>query len=304
MKIINWLEKNCTSLKDKTIVITGTTGGIGNEVLKHLAFLNATVVAGVRNTERAKTMLEEIKKVYPNFNATILKIDLHSVQSIKSFANEVNNLFPDGIDALINNAGVYAQQTEILESGYEKHFFVNCIAPALLSKLLTQALSKKQNSKIVFVSSISVFFTNVNPDDINSLKIKNKTKIYARSKRWLTYYAKQLALENKNSNINISIVHPGITASSLFMPKHNGIRKVLYPVLNFMMKLIFPHSKKASLSEVFALTLTTQPDDWVGPTKFFNIYGFPKIKKLKLSPEKEKIQLLCFETINKIINNI
>ena len=304
MKINNWLKKHCSSVAGKTIVITGTTGGIGNEVLKHLAFLNATVIAGVRNTERAKTMLEEIKKDYPHFNATVLKIDLHSVQSIKSFADEVNKLCPNGIDALINNAGVYAQQTEILESGYEKHFFVNCIAPALLSKLLTQALSKKQNAKILFVSSISVFFTKVNPDDINSLKVKNKTKIYARSKRWLTYYAKQLAKENQNSNINISIVHPGITASSLFMPKHNGIRKVFYPVLNFMMKLVFPHSKKASLSEVFALTLTTKPDDWVGPTKVFNIYGFPKLKTLKLKPEKEKIQLLCYNTIDEIINNI
>lgn len=304
MNIKKWLTENCSGLYGKTIVITGTTGGIGNATLHHFAQLGAKVITGVRNTARAEEQYNEIKKFYPDFELTILKVDLQSVESIKTFANKITKLSPNGIDALINNAGVYAQQKEILESGFEKHFFVNCIAPALLSKLLLPTLSKKQNSKILFVSSISIFFTKINLEDINSLSVKNKTKVYARSKKWLTFYARSLAKKLEDTNVNLSIVHPGITASSLFLPKHKGFRKTFYPVLNFFMKLVFPSVSKASLSEIFALTTKTQPTEWVGPTKFFNIYGKPRTKTLKIKNETKKIEDLCYEQIDKIIINL
>lgn len=303
MNINKWLKNNCSSLSGKTIVITGTTGGIGSSVLKHLAFLGANVITGVRNTERAKVQYEKLKKQYPNFKLKILKLDLCDTASISTFANEVSKICGNGIDALINNAGVYAQNIEILKCGYEKHFFVNCLAPILLTKKLFPLLEKKQ-SKIVFVSSISIFFTHIDLNDIDSRLVKNKTKIYASSKKWLTLYAEKLSKELSSTSVSVAIVHPGVTSSSLFAPKYKTIKKIFYPTLKFLMRLIFPSTDKASLSEVYALYTNTLPNEWIGPTVFFNIYGRPKKKILKLAQNDTENQNTCYETINNIINNI
>lgn len=304
MKINKWLEKNCSTFENKTVVITGTTGGLGHATIKHLAFLKAKVIAGVRNTKRAEEQYEEIKKVFPSFDMTILNVDLTDEASIKSFAEQIIKITPDGIDALINNAGVYAQKSELLKSGFEKHFFVNTIAPVLLSKLLINHLSKKDSSRIIFLSSISIFFTKVNLEDIDSQKIKNKTRIYANSKRLLTYYAMQFAKDVEEKNIKIVIAHPGISASSLFKPQHKGIRRLIFPVQKILMQIVFPSLEKASLCEVFAICSKNENNQWIGPTKIFNIYGFPKPKKLKLKPERLNIENETHNTINSIINSL
>lgn len=303
MNYHKWLKNNCSSLSGKTVVITGTTGGIGNSVLKHLAFLEANVITGVRNIERAKVQYEKLKVKFPNFKLTILKLDLCDTASISNFANEVTKICGSGIDALIHNAGVYAQNIEILNCGYEKHFFVNCLAPVLLSKKLLPLLEKRQ-SKIVFVSSISIFFAHIDINDIDSRLVKNKTKIYASSKKWLTLYAEKLSKELSCTSVSVSIVHPGVTSSSLFAPKYKTIKKLFYPALKFLMRLVFPSTNKASLSEVYALCIKTEAHEWIGPTKFFSIYGKPKKKILKLAQNDTENQNACYETINKIINKI
>ena len=62
MNCKKWLLKNCYELQNKTVVITGTTSGIGLESLKHLCTLNANIIVGVRNTELAETQKEELLK--------------------------------------------------------------------------------------------------------------------------------------------------------------------------------------------------------------------------------------------------
>ena len=149
MSCKKWLIKNCHELKDKIVVITGTTSGIGFESLKHLCHLNAKIIAGVRNTNLAETQKESLLKIYPNANIVIYHLDLADVSSIKLFAENILKNHPNGIDALINNAGIFSRPRQILKYGYEQHFFINTIAPIILTNLLLPALEKNKNSNIV-----------------------------------------------------------------------------------------------------------------------------------------------------------
>lgn len=305
MKMKKWIKKRKNILKEKTIVITGTTSGIGFETLKILTESNATIIVGVRNISLANEQKQTLLKTNPSAKIEVLKLDLTNTQNIKSFAETVQQKFPNGIDALINNAGIFARPKNVLANGIEEHFFVNTIAPIFLSNLLLSSLEKRNNSKIIFLSSISIKKSKINFNDID-LKTETKNiKTYANSKLWLTLYAQTLKhnLETNNSKTSISIVQPGITASSLLSNKNGTLSKGLYKFVNFGMKLIFHSTKKASLSTIESICNKTQQNTWIGPC-IFGIWGLPKHTKLKLKSNNQETIQYVQKTLNFLINNM
>lgn len=294
MSLNNWLKKNTTSLKHKNIVITGTTNGLGLETLKLLARLEASVIVGVRNTARAEEQKREILKNHPLAEITILKIDLSDARSIKDFANRVNFLCSFGIDALINNAGVFSNSKEVLSNGHERHFFTNFVAPIYLSKTLLPLLEMKPNSKIIFLSSISKNFTKINFDDFEFKNNKKDIAAYANSKRLLTYAAMKLKEESKDVHVNI--VHPGVSPTALFS---NSSFKIFSPLL----KLMFPSAKKACLNEVAGLFFETKQNEWIGP-RVFNIWGKPKKTKNKIKNFNQSEFDKCHEKTTEILTEL
>ena len=303
--IKSWKNKNLKSFADKTIVITGATNGLGLEALKHLCSLDANVIVGVRNTERASLQAKEILALHPNANITIFKLDLTNLDSILEFAENVKSTCPKGFDALINNAGIYAQEEEILEYGYEKHFFTNTLAPIILSKSLLPVLEKQPDSKIIFVSSVSFNFTKINFNDIDFTHQKSKMNLYANTKRWLTFYALEMAntLREKGSNTSVVICHPGVSGTTLMSPKKNKFLRVCFKPVQALMNLILLPPKKASLTEVASVIAKTDNFEWISPSTF-NIWGYPKKTRLKIKHFKPLEIKECYEKIEEILANL
>lgn len=303
MNTKKWIETNAKNISGKTIVLTGATSGIGYESLCHLASMSAKVIVGVRNTKKSTKQIAKLKTKFPGFDAIVLKLDLTQKESILSFSKNIKTLFPNGIDALINNAGIFANPKEILNCDIEKHFFVNCIAPIYLSLALLPLLEKRKNSKLVFVSSVSIKNKLVNPTSIDLRNEKSDIKTYANSKLWLTAYAQELKtkLKYKNSNVDVNICHPGITASSLMNPSHGKFGTILSKVCNVGMKCIFPKTKTASLNEIASLVCVSPSGNWICPSGAFEVYGKPKPKKFYLKNINTKE---IYEKINKIIKNL
>ena len=161
---------------------------------------------GVRNTARAAFQVEEILKKFPFAKIQVFKLDLTNIDSILNFAKEIKTYFCAGFDALINNAGIFAQPKEVLSSGYEKHFFTNTIAPIILTKELLPLLQKQPDSKVVFLGSISFNKSKTNFSSIDKLAEKNNIVTYANSKRWLTFYAIELAQKLKEEGKFYSVI--------------------------------------------------------------------------------------------------
>ena len=183
--MIKKLIKNKT-LCEKTVLITGTTSGIGLACVKHLANLGATIIACSRNTNLAISQLNSIKTKHPDLKFSVYQLDLQNLETIKTLFKDLKKDYPNGIDYIINNAGIFARPKKKTDQGYEQHFFTNCLAPIYLTKKLQPLL--KENSKVVFVSSISIKNAQINFEEIDLYSVKNNIKVYANSKLWLTNY--------------------------------------------------------------------------------------------------------------------
>lgn len=305
MNINKWVKQNFNELKDKIIVVTGTTNGLGKNLLEHLALVNAEVVCGVRNTIASDLQIAELKNKYPKFNATSIELDLTNIDSIKAFVSKVENLYPNGVYALVLNAGIFAQKKEKLASNFEKHFFVNTISSCYLANAFIKLLNKQINSRLVFVSSISFKSAKINLGEPDKFSESNSIKTYANSKRWLTFYATELKRKLKVShpNICVNICHPGISATTLMSPSRGRFNKFTSSILTGGMKLLFPSSQHASLSELFALTHQTDNEQWIGPS-FLNVYGKPKAQKLKIKFKEPDICEKCYNAINKTLKTL
>lgn len=305
MKISKFIKNHYKSLSEKVIVITGTTSGIGYETEKILVQLDATIVCGVRNFSLAEENKKKFLLEYPNAKITNLALDLTDEISITEFANNIKKMFPKGIFALINNAGIFARKKEFLLCKLEQHFFVNTVAPIILTNKLLPLLEKTKNSKLVFVSSLSIKNKKIDLLDPDKKNENNNIKIYANSKLWLTLYAMQLKkiLKDSNSNVHVNIIHPGISSTSLMDPKNGRFSKTTFKFLSAGMKLVFPKKQSACLSEVSALFDSTKSYEWISP-RFFEIWWKPCSQIMKFSRKMKDFAPRCYIILNDIVKNV
>ncbi len=305
MKISKYIEKHYKLLTNKVVVITGTTSGIGYETEKNLVRLGATIVCGVKNYTLAEENKKKFLLEFPEAKITNIFLDLTDEISISEFADSVKKMFPTGIFALINNAGIFARKKEFLLCKLEQHFFVNAVAPVILTKKLLTLLEKTEQSKLIFVSSISIKNKKIDLFDPDRKNENNTIKIYANAKLWLTLYAMQLKkiLKDSKSNVNVNIVNPGITSTSLMDPKNGRISSATFKFCSAGMKLIFPKKQNACLSEVSALFENTRIGEWISP-RIFEIWGKPCHQIMKFSNKMKDLAPRSYIILNDIIKNV
>ncbi len=270
-----------------TIAITGSTGGIGKEIAFELAKLGKNLIFVDRNINKIKKLKADILKIYPNVKINYVLNDLSDINSVK---NTFEELIKIDFDAIILNAGVYNLPTEKLNSGYNNIFQINFLSQYYLAKKLIEA---KKVKKVVMTGSIAYALSKIKMEDIDYSTSKNQNKIYSNSKKYLMLSL--IKLTNK-ADISFAIANPGITLTTLtaHFPKY------INWFVKFGMKIIFPSSKKASRNIVYALLNDCPSNKWVSP-KILGVWGKPKIKKLKYSPDESN---RIFEFANKICDKL
>ncbi|GAQ85362.1 NAD(P)-binding Rossmann-fold superfamily protein [Klebsormidium nitens] len=145
--------------RGRNFIVTGPTSGIGKETAKELALCGANVVLACRDVSAGQKVLSEIKKEGKKHkvevNVEVVHLDLRSFMSVRAFAHEWEQR-GQPLHCLINNAGVFIRGLNwapITEEGFEEHFQVNFLAPALLSLLLLPSLLQGAPSRIVNITS-------------------------------------------------------------------------------------------------------------------------------------------------------
>ena len=136
------------SMKDKVVVITGGSRGIGLETTKDLIRQGATLIIGIRNINKAKKAIYSIDKNHKS-KCFIIHLDLSSYESIKSFSQKIKSKFGK-IDILINNAGSCFLNFSLRE-GIELTYFTNHIGHLILSCLLLDNFNL--NGRIINLSN-------------------------------------------------------------------------------------------------------------------------------------------------------
>lgn len=198
----------------KIIAITGCSSGIGESLARKLHSEGATIILLNRNSEKSNTLCLTMK------NSKFIKCDLSDLDSVRSAANQLQNEFPDGIDVLVNNAGVSNITSTITKDEFDLQIQTNFLSHVLLIDLLVPSLKKKKG-RIVNHISISYAipamqyngsYFKKNPTISSSLPTSQI--LYQQSKLALLLYSN--ALSRKMKDIDVVCVHPGICDTGLF----------------------------------------------------------------------------------------
>ena len=186
------------NFKNKKILVTGATGGIGNALVKKFISLEGDVLATGTNTDK----LDEIKKKFPNVK--VKKFDISEHSRIEEFIENVS-LELGGLDILINNAGVNSDNLSLRmkENEWKKVIDINLTSTFLLSKNSIKKMLKTKYGRIVNITSIVGHTGNLGQAN------------YSAAKSGLIGMSKSLAIEYAKKNITINCVSPGFIVSNM-----------------------------------------------------------------------------------------
>ena len=122
-------------MEKSKIIVTGATGSIGLAAVRSLLAKDLPVIMACRNTKKADTQRDALIKEFPHSEIEVLELDLNSLPSIKSFADNVKG---QGfrVNKLLNNAGVICRDFAVNDDGFETTVAVNYIGPLYLTKLM------------------------------------------------------------------------------------------------------------------------------------------------------------------------
>ncbi len=227
----NWDATNVPMQQGKLAIVTGSSSGIGFETARILASKNAKVIIAVRNIEKGNKALEKIKSEFPAANVEVRILDLADLKSIHNFGEFFKKDY-DGIDLLINNAGVMIPPYTKTKDGFELQFGTNYLGHFALTGLLLDLIKNRKNSRIVNVSSKAHNMGELNFDDLNWVRRTYKPwKAYGDSKIANLYFTYELQrrLDEEGFDVIVAAAHPGLTSSEL--ERHSNIVGVINKLL-------------------------------------------------------------------------
>ena len=198
------------NLKNKKILITGATGGIGNSLVKKFNELGSVILATGTNQDK----LDKLKSEFKNIKIKQFKLDEHS--KIEEFINTCHTEL-EGIDVLINNAGITLDNISIRlsDENWKKVVDINLTSTFLMCKHSIKKMLKNKKGKIINITSIVAHTGNLGQAN------------YAASKAGIIGFSKSLAIEYAKKKININCISPGFIKTEMTDKINEEFRKML-----------------------------------------------------------------------------
>ena len=198
------------NLKNKKVIITGATGGIGRSIVKKFINSESIVLASGTNDEKLNSLKREFQSI------EIEKLNLEEHKNIETFIETANNKI-GGIDILINNAGITLDNLSIrlTEENWKKVLDINLTATFLMCKYAIKKMLKNKFGKIINITSIVGHTGNLGQAN------------YSASKAGIVAFSKSLAIEYAKKNINVNCVSPGFIQTEMTNKINDEFKKML-----------------------------------------------------------------------------
>jgi NAD(P)-dependent dehydrogenase (short-subunit alcohol dehydrogenase family) len=213
----HWTPDQLPDLSAQTILITGANSGIGLEAARVLAQKGARVVLACRSAEKARGAVESCVRDRSDARVEAMSLDLASLASVRAFAEECAKRFPEGIDVLVNNAGVMALPRKLTADGFEMQLGTNHLGHFALTGLMLPQLAKRPHARVVNVSSGMHWVGKIRFDDLMGERRYDRWAAYAQSKlaNLLFTHELQKRLAAKYPSVIAVAAHPGYSATNL-----------------------------------------------------------------------------------------
>ena len=188
-----------SSLKDKNIIVTGASGGIGNSIVEKLNQNGANILATGTRIDK----LEELKEKFSNIK--ILKFDISQHDKIEEFIENATKELGGSLDCIVNNAGITKDNLTIRMSFEEwsKVININLTSTFLMCKYSIKKMLKNKSGKIINITSVVGHTGNVGQAN------------YTASKAGIVAMSKSLAIEYAKKNINVNCISPGFISTAM-----------------------------------------------------------------------------------------
>jgi len=268
-------------LTGRTAVVTGANSGIGFHTARELAAHGADVTLAVRDAGRGTTARDRILAEVPSATVSIGSLDLADLASVRAFAAAWSADHPEGLDLLINNAGVMAIPRRTTVDGFEMQFGTNHLGHFALTGLLLPALVARPRSRVVTVSSGAHRFGRMDFDDLMGQRHYLRWRAYGQSKLSNLLFTSELQRRlDVNAIPTLALAaHPGYADTNLQRvgPAMDG-RSWMAKVIGSANAVFSQSAEMGALPTLFAATAPGLPgDSYIGPDGFLEQRGHPRL---------------------------
>jgi NAD(P)-dependent dehydrogenase (short-subunit alcohol dehydrogenase family) len=213
------------SMRDRIVVVTGASSGIGKASAAGIAALGAHTVLVSRTEKRGRKAMDDIARATPGASLDLLVADLSTVAAVHGLASALGAKY-ERLDVLFNNAGILTSRRRVTADGFEEQFFVNYLSYYLLTGLLLDRLRASAEPRIINMTSSSHSRGIIDFDDLQMEHNYKGWQQYANTKLMSMVYTYALARRLGGTRVTANCLHPGVI--------HTGLLRNFSSVLNVL----------------------------------------------------------------------
>ncbi|WP_280418970.1 SDR family NAD(P)-dependent oxidoreductase [Nocardia carnea] len=268
------------TVEGKTVLVTGSTGGIGKETARALAGLGAGVILVGRDKDRAAAAVDELRGSTGNSRVEAITADMSRLRDVRRLA-EVAGDRAGGVDVLINNAGATRSHRVLTEDGLETAFAVNVVAPFCLTHWLMPALtaagSIRRPARVVNITG-GIPKGQIDLENIQGEKSYVGLSFYNQTKLAQMAMSYRFAQELDGTRVTLNVAYPGHAYTSmnkdLTTDTYPPAARPIVPLLRLAMPIVYGHRAllRATRSSVY-LASSPEVEDVHG--RYFNSKARP-----------------------------
>ncbi|MEO1668938.1 MAG: oxidoreductase [Chloroflexota bacterium] len=272
---MNWTSDNIPSQQGRTIIVTGASGGLGRSTTIELARKQAKIIMAVRNVDKGEQVADEIRSQQPDADIHVMKLELSSLDAIKTFA-EAFRAENNQLDLLINNAGIYDNKGRKTEDGFALVMGVNHLGHFALTGHLIDLLLATPSSRVVTVSSSALRSAQLDLETFHA----GPNDTYGASKLANALFASELHRRLGTLDTNtISVTSlPGASKTDSVEKLIQSQNVVLRRILDSLSDTIMQKPNMGALPNLRAATdPQAQGGQFYGVTGFGGFRGYPDV---------------------------
>lgn len=241
---------NDWTLSEKTVLVTGGTGGIGKSTATGIAKLGAQVVITGRDRSRGEAAVREIRTSSGNQKVELLTGDLSTIEGIRGLARDFKKSH-DQLQVLINNVGLLESKRRLTADGIEANFAVNVLSPFLLTHELLDVLERSTPARVINVTG--GLAARIDLGNLQAEKSFLGLQTYSQAKAAMVAMSLEFARRLEGTGVALNVAYPGAAATEMtramtpdFVPVW---MRAIWPVFRLMMGNAKP--ERAAQSSIF-----------------------------------------------------
>jgi NAD(P)-dependent dehydrogenase (short-subunit alcohol dehydrogenase family) len=271
----DWTADRIPDQSGRTAVVTGANSGLGLVTARELARKGAAVVLACRNLEKGESARTEVEAHAPGAQLVLEELDLASLDSVREFAERFR-AGHQGLDLLINNAGVMASPRRSTADGFELQFGTNHLGHFALTAQLIGEMEGREDARVVTLSSGAHRIGRIAFDNLGGDRRYFRWRAYGQSKLANLLFAIELdrRLRGAGSTVKSLAAHPGYAATNL---QFAGPPAVDAAVMHVGNRLLAQSDEMGALPTLYAATEPgLEGGTFCGPDGFLEQRGHPK----------------------------